>query len=367
MAGPWDGRCSSYMQPYNQPGFLDAFMAGLGHLKRFSLLILGSMLLLSAALMLVGGLLMWVACRNWPRARGQITKLELVAQDHPRSTLLDLEYEFTVQGQQYTGTMLSPFASDNVMHRWLAWWKARTYSVGEPVEVMYRPNDLSTCFVERPTLLGCLLRFFGISTIGGWMVFLFFQFRRRTVPEAVLKNRSFAEPGGDGVEPMPQVLVLRGISSHEVLGSLLSGWPQSHAAIVVDQTHFLVVAGPYSRMGIASSFFTLSLLVWLKLSGMLWLHLLWETQEVIVRRLNWNRLRAKQFDELKRADPIAQVTIYGLEPDRNRFWYRIERRKRDEFIEIAPQDRARAEHLVAGFNALVQSAAGQIPAHDTSH
>ncbi len=303
------------------------------------------MLLIGAAGSLLGGLLIWHACRDWPQAPGKIIRLKV----HPdaeqrRLRVFDLEYEFTVHGKRLSGSALSPFAVNNRMHVWLAWWKERQYSVGQAVLVMHDPNDAQRHFLEKPELIGCLGRFAGFASLGAWMVYLFFRFRKRSVPKEVIaakENQASIDP--DIFVNHKDPIALRGISSHSPLGSLLSSWPKCRAALVVDQSQFVVVPGPYTKLGYASSLLTVILLVWWQSFSVLLVHFVLEAKEIISRRIAWNNLCAGRYDELDGADLISDVIVYGFDFRRNRLWYRIKRRRRDEFIEIAENDERAAQ------------------------
>ena len=335
------------MKPYDHPVLLDTLTACLEQFKRFALLILGCALLVASTLMLFGGTQVWFGCRSWPQAQGTIVRFKLQQDPAQRRLMsLDLEYEFSVEAKRQTGTRLSPLVTDNRMHVWLARWKERQYKVGQQVLVMYDRRDMQASFVEKPQLVDVLARFVGTAGLGGWMVYLFFRFRRRRVPDEVIFGREQrALVDRDLIVHSGGPIVLKGISSHTVLGSLFSSWPRCRAALVVDQTHFAVIQGPYTKRGIASSFLTLMLLFWLQSFWTLLLHVMLETKEIAVRRSAWNSLQAGLINRLSGADPIDRVIVYGLEPHRNRFWYRIERRQRDEFIEIAGKDRDVAEYF----------------------
>lgn len=345
------------MKPYERVPFLEAHVAAVELFKRIALVILGSMLLFASAVGLLGGTLIWHACRTWPQAQGKIVRFTLQPDPEERRLMvLDLEYEFSAHGKSETGTQLSPYVHDNRMHVWLARWKERQYRAGQPITVMYDPNDTGRNFVERPGLVECLARVAGTAAFGGWMVYLFFRFRRRRMPRDVISAKEQrTSVARDEIAHLTTPIVLRGISSHSPLGSVLSGWPRCRVALVVDRFHFAVVQGPYTKLGIASSFLTMFLLIWLQSVWMLLLlHVIFDTKEIVFRRMAWNTLGAGRFNELSGADPINNVVVYGLEPRRNRLWYRIERRGRDEFIEIADEDRRVAEHFVIGFDAYSQ-------------
>lgn len=340
----------------------------LHYLKRICVLVLGTLLILGASLMLVGALMVWAATERWPWTEGKLLRFESQSSGSRRKPVkLELEYEYSVDGQAFTGAELSPVIPSGEMTRWYAEKKKREFRAGENVRVTYDPTNPTRSFLETPDLLlDVLLHPISIGCLGAWMVFLFVQTRRRKVPAevaALLENR-FAE--GWDWQPVFESIIdreyvtLDGVTSYSKLGGLFAGWTSCRVALVASPGEFAVVSGPYTRRGFASCVLTMVLemslsQVWLPLAhGMIFLY------EVLRRRRTWKQFQERRLGELllgrrgTESVSIDDAIVYGFDTRTRRLWFRVPGRRIDEFVQLTDEDSHVAEFIA--FVGLMQRA-----------
>lgn len=198
------------------------------------------------------------------------------------------------------------------------------------------------------------------------MIYLFIQTRRRRLSREVAAQLETRFADGQNWTPVFESVLnrdhvaLEGVASYSAIGGLLAGWPRCHIALVASPEEFFVVAGPYTRRGLAMSLLTLTLefslsRFWLPaIHGSIFLVELWQ------RRINWGRLRACSLRKLRSSGSVKSVSIdkaivYGLDPLTQHLWFRLPEKQIDEFVELREEDRERADEFIA-FVGLMQKA-----------
>ena len=339
----------------------EVYFDSLYHLKRIGSFVLGGLLLMAVALMLLGGLLIYGATIDWPQAKGQLRTFELRPLDgHSLHRKIELEYQYSVGETEYTGRYLSPMSRPGKIPFWTVYRIQKRYRTGGAVDVIYDPGDPSASYLEAPDLFwDILLVPMYCGGLAVWLLYLFVKTRRRTVPASIAAQSEsrFADrkkwlPVIESVVDRDYV-ILHGIAAYSAAGGLLAGWPQCRIALVASPNEFAVIPGPFTKRGVASSLFTLTLELslrsfWLPaIHGTLFLVEMWR------RGRNWKLLGGQRLSELMQNTDsihlvsIDEATVYGYDPKSRRLWYRLPGSKSDEFIRFLPEDTDRGEELMA--------------------
>lgn len=349
--------------------FIQLYFSLLIAFKRTCLLIFGGSLVIAASMMLVGSALIWSHTRTWPTTNGNVTKFNFHPIPGRRTRVqLDLSYQYTVGGRPLRGTSLSPVITNRETSQRFARRKQRKYSANQRVVVYYDPKDPGRSFLELPDVFWDVSVYpASIGCLGLWMLYLFVQTRRRRVPADV---KSRADGRLDDMQRWKPILeavvdrehcVLLGTTRFAEIGGLLAGWPNCRVALVASPSHFALIPGPYTQRGVASTLLTLLLefslsWFWLPLG-----HGLLFFIEMLVRKANWRVLEQNRIDDLiaNRANvksvSIDEAIIYGIDDMKSRFWFRLPGSNTDEFIQIASDDIARANELLAFCELMQQS------------
>ena len=131
-------------------------------------------MILAGFLMLSGLLLIWHSTRDWATTEATIRKFDCKQipgrNDQFWYTLL---YEFSVDGQNYTGEMISPRHSDYVLSQAESSWYASQLQPGRIVPVTYfpdQPGDHS--FIENVTISDIAFTPCGTLLLGLWILYL---------------------------------------------------------------------------------------------------------------------------------------------------------------------------------------------------
>lgn len=330
-------------------------------LKRICLFVFSGLLLISVALMLIGGLMIYRATSDWRQTKGELLKFNIrPLEGHPSHRKLEVAFRYSVGNANYKGRHLSSMTRPGTIPGWRARHKQNQYRVGREVSVIYDPEDPSHAYLETPDLFwDVLLVPISIGGLGFWLLYLFVKTKRRKVPNVIAGQSEFRFEDSKKWRPIMEAvierdhIVLQGIAAYSAAGGLLAGWPQSQVALVASPYQFAVVPGPCTKRGFASSVLTLVLefslsRFWLPaVHGTLFLIQIWR------RRRNWKQISEQRFSELLASNntihliSIDDAVVYGYEPGTRRLWYRLPGQIMDEFIQLPEGNAGRADELIA--------------------
>jgi len=345
------------------------YFEALFRFKRVCLCVLGSLLFISAALMLLGGALVYRASSGWPQTPGQLLKFDVQPlKRHSSHLKIEVAFTYSVGGKDFQGQYFSPLTRPGKILRWVGRQKQSEYRVGDRVKVIYDPSDPAQAYLEAPHLFWDIaLVPVSIGCLGAWLLFLFIKTRRRTVPPAVAAQRESRFANRNKWRPIMESvieqdhLVLRGFTAYSATGSLLSGWPSCRVALVASPNEIAVVPGPFTKRGLASSALTLILELSLSRFWLPAIHGMFFLFEMLRRGRHWRMIRDQRFTELVedsehiRLVSIDEAVVYGYDPTKRRLWYRLPGQKMDEFIRLSEADEDQADQLIA-YIGLMQNA-----------
>ena len=325
-------------------------------LKRSVVLLFASGLVLAGFMSVSALIILWNQSRDWPTAQGVILELGNENARDDLDIILDLEYNFKVDGQVYSGKRLSPKDDHFFISREEFRRLRKTYPTGANVSVTYSPelpgeeSFLEPISIKEFTVPGGMLIF------GLWILYLQRVTRVRRVPRRVLdEQQDHDTPRWHAIYRTvleKQQIEIRGTAWY-AKSQGLSQWPKSRVGLVATPNSIGVIRGGFSLIGALAASFTICLEVFLNL----WLAIIHGFSFLA----EWaNRLKTwKNF--VAGADPneystivntadivsIDETIIHGYDPVKHELWFRLPSREVDDCIKLAPDMIEEIEQFIA--------------------